>query len=121
MVDIKTHKIIDMLESREREDVAKWLSKFPNIQVVSRDGSRTYRNAINNAFENAIQISDRFHIVKNLIKASKRALNKRCDGRIPIPMTDKTKELKYKYFILASKREKILIIKQLRKEGKKIK
>ena len=39
MVDIVTHKIVDMIESRERDDVRRWLLEHPNIRVVSRDGS----------------------------------------------------------------------------------
>jgi len=66
MVDIKTHTIIDMLESREQAEVAKWLKSYPNIRVVSRDGSITYRNSIAEAHAEAIQVSDRFHLYKNL-------------------------------------------------------
>lgn len=38
MVDLESHRIIDLLPSRETSDVAKWLATFPDIQVVSRDG-----------------------------------------------------------------------------------
>lgn len=66
MIDIHTHKIIDMIESREQTDVVNWLKKYQNIQVVSRDGSITYKNAIDNAHPTATQVSDRFHLYKNL-------------------------------------------------------
>ena len=39
MVDIDTRRIIDLLPSREIGDVAEWLSTFPNLEIVSRDGS----------------------------------------------------------------------------------
>ena len=67
---------MDILESRETEDVAKWLSAYPNIQVVSRDGSPQYAAAIRQAHPNAIQVSDRFHIIKNLTDYAKQHIAK---------------------------------------------
>lgn len=49
MIDIHTHKIIDLIESREQVDIIKWLESYPNIKVVSRDRSITYKNAIQEA------------------------------------------------------------------------
>lgn len=66
MIDIHTHKIIDLIESREQADIIKWLESYPNIKVVSRDGSITYKNAIQEAHPMATQVSDRFHLYKNL-------------------------------------------------------
>ena len=66
MVDINTHRVIDLIPSRDFNDVSNWLKTYPNLQVVSRDGSITYKNAINTSHPNAIQVSDRFHILKNL-------------------------------------------------------
>ncbi|XXF65583.1 transposase [Thermoanaerobacterium thermosaccharolyticum] len=61
MVDISTHQILDMISSRECEAVCEWLKTYPNLQVVSRDGSVTYNNAVVDAHPGALQISDRFH------------------------------------------------------------
>ncbi|NCB40239.1 MAG: hypothetical protein EOM80_15880 [Erysipelotrichia bacterium] len=66
MVDIEKHKIVDLISSRDRKDVEAWLGTFPNIKIVSRDGSIIYRKAIESALPNALQISDRFHLLKNL-------------------------------------------------------
>ena len=49
MVDIDTHRIIDLLASRESADVAEWLKSYPNLEVVSRDGSVSYKSAIEQA------------------------------------------------------------------------
>lgn len=65
MIDALTHKVIDMIESRDIEEVAKWLKTYPNIKIVSRDGSITYKSAIEKAHPNAVHISNRFHILKN--------------------------------------------------------
>lgn len=76
MVDIDTHQVIDMIFSRELNDVVTWLKTYPNIQIVSRDGSITYKNAISLAHPKAIQISDRFHLLKNLTEYCKEYLSK---------------------------------------------
>lgn len=72
MIDIDTHRIIDLLPSREIEDVAGWLSTFPNLNVVSRDGSVSYNSAIRQANAGIIQISDRFNLLKGLTDATKK-------------------------------------------------
>lgn len=98
MVDITTHKIIDMIESREKEDVIKWLKSFPNLSIVSRDGSLTYQDAINRSHPNAIQVSDRFHILKNLTDYCCKYIKSVLKNNIEIPCKDE--------FNLVSLREK---------------
>lgn len=72
MVDMETHRIIDLLSSREIDDVAEWLKSYPNIKVVSRDGSISYYSAIKKADENIQQVSDRFHLLKGFTDAAKK-------------------------------------------------
>ena len=75
MINIETGRIIDMLESRESAEVSEWLATFPNIEVVSRDGSTMYAKAIRTAHPGALQVSDRFHILKGLTDAAKQYIN----------------------------------------------
>ena len=116
MVDVETRKIVDMIESRETEDVSKWLAEYPNIRLVSRDGSQQYATAITNAHPNATQVSDRFHIVKNLNERAKDIYKKLFQGRITIPITSGTQDFRYKV-ILAPTPEQVRIVKRLRSEG----
>ena len=58
---------IDLLDSKEVDAVAKWLATYANIELVSRDGSLQYAAAITQAHPNAIQVSDRFHVIKNIM------------------------------------------------------
>lgn len=46
MIDIETRKIVDVLNLRDLDDVKLWLSQYPNIELVCRDGSITYNKAI---------------------------------------------------------------------------
>jgi len=42
MIDIDSHRIIDILDSRDKDKVVEWLKTYPNIKVVSRDGSVSF-------------------------------------------------------------------------------
>lgn len=71
IIDNSSHRVIDMIPSRERTDVAAKLAEYPNLKVVSRDGSPTYAAAIAEADPEILQISDRFHLLKGLTEACK--------------------------------------------------
>ena len=85
MIDIESRNIIDMIPSREYDDVKVWLETYPNIELVSRDGSATYHKAITDALPNALQVSDRFHLFKGLTDYAKEYINKELGVRIKIP------------------------------------
>ena len=86
MVDIDTHRIIDLLPSREVDDVAEWLSSFPNLEIVSRDGSVSYHSAVKQADAGIIQISDRFHLLKGLTDAAKSVMTSLVAANIGLPV-----------------------------------
>ncbi len=60
MVDLESHRRIDLIPSRETAEVSRWLATFPNIQVVSRDGATTYSSATADSHPEAIQVIDWF-------------------------------------------------------------
>ena len=59
MIDIETHKIIDLLESRNEEEVTEWLKTYPNIEIISRDGGIMYKSSSDKAHPKAKQIRTR--------------------------------------------------------------
>lgn len=85
MVDLDTHRIIDMLPSRETRDVQEWLGTYPNIRIISRDGALTYSSAASGAHPEAIQISDRFHLIKTLSEAIHKYIIREFPSRVEIP------------------------------------
>lgn len=90
MIDIETHRIIDLISSRDCDEVVKWLKSYPNIQIVSRDGSITYKKAITLAHPNAIQVSDRFHILKNLTSYCKDYLMQYLEPKVVVDVVNRT-------------------------------
>lgn len=69
MINHQTKKIVDMIPSREINDLNVWLSKFINLNIISRDGSIIYKNAIDISLPQVKQVSDRFHLLKGLSEA----------------------------------------------------
>lgn len=76
LIDLERRKAIDMLPSREAEDVARWLKQYPQVEVVSRDRSLIYAAAVSLALPTADQIADRFHIVKNIYEVLEKILHR---------------------------------------------
>ena len=66
LVDLERRKPIDLLPDREGKTLENWLIAHPGIAIVSRDRSSVYANAIRNACPEAIQVADRWHLLKNL-------------------------------------------------------
>jgi len=64
--DLERGQPIDLLPDREVSTVEAWLKKHPSIDTVSRDGSSEYASAIRKGAPHAQQVSDRWHLVKNL-------------------------------------------------------
>ena len=69
LINHENNKIIDMIDSRDIGDINNMLRKYPSIELVTRDGSGIYKQAIEIANPNIIQISDRFHLIKGLSEA----------------------------------------------------
>src|SRR6266700_6865376 len=64
--DLELGLPIDLLADRSVERVSAWLKEYPSIDTISRDGSSQYASAIKKGAPQARQVSDRWHLVKNL-------------------------------------------------------
>lgn len=122
MIDIETHRIIDMIDSREDDDVTKWLESYSNLEVISRDGGIMYKSASDKSHPKAKQISDRFHVLKNLTEYAKDALKRLLKKQINITEENVTEviskvEKKYEY---KTKWDIILKVKELRKQNYRV-
>jgi len=74
LVDLESHRPIDLLPDRQAETSAAWMRDNPEIQVVSRDRASAYAKAASEAVPQAIQVADRFHVTKNLTEATQLVL-----------------------------------------------
>jgi transposase len=67
--DLERGKVIDLLPDRSADTTAAWLSAHPGIEVVSRDRASLYAEAADRAAPGAIEIADRWHLLRNLSEA----------------------------------------------------
>lgn len=72
-------RLFAILTGRTSELVETWLKTQPHLQTVSRDGSKTYLEAITNANPSIAQVSDRWHLIKN----AKETLFKWLEQKLP--------------------------------------
>ena len=69
LIDMEASRPIDLLASRESNDLKGWLNKYPDVKIVTRDRASSYSSAINEVCPDTIQIADRFHLLMNLSHA----------------------------------------------------
>jgi transposase len=69
IVDLQTHKIIDLLPERSVVSVVAWLETHPEVGIVSRDRGGVYVDGATQGAPLATQVCDRWHLLKNLGEA----------------------------------------------------
>jgi transposase len=77
VVDLDRRCPIDLLEDRTAETVATWLQAHPEVRVVARDRAEAYASGVTQGAPEAVQVADRWHLVKNLREAVETELHAR--------------------------------------------
>lgn len=74
LFDLERRWVVDLLADRKPETLAAWLKAHPGVEIVSRDRAEAYASGIRQGAPNAQQVTDRWHLVKNLGQALERVL-----------------------------------------------
>lgn len=74
LVDLESRCPIDLLPERSSEALETWLKEHPGVEIISRDRSNEYIKGATDGAPNAIQVADRWHLLKNLRDALERFL-----------------------------------------------
>ncbi len=92
LVDLERHQTVDLLPDRTTDLFANWLTGHPGIEVVSRDRSGEYAEAVRQGAPLAVQVADRFHLLRNLRDVALRVFKRHAQriGQIATPSGSQT-------------------------------
>ena len=79
LVDLEQHVVIDVLQGRDADTLAAWLVEHPGVEVISRDSAGDYAQGARRGAPEAIQIADRWHLLKNTSTMVERFLMRHAD------------------------------------------
>ncbi|MFB9427611.1 transposase, partial [Nonomuraea rubra] len=65
LIDAETGERIDVLPGRGADVLETWLRSHPGVEIVCRDGSGAYGEAVRRALPDAVQVGDRWHLWAN--------------------------------------------------------
>lgn len=87
VVDLEQHRVVDLLPERSADAVATWLRAHPGVQIVSRDRGGEYAEGAKRGAPEALQVADRFHLLRNLGDVTRRVLQRHAAlvQRLPAP------------------------------------
>jgi transposase len=69
LCDQEQRRPVDLLPERSADAVAAWLAAHPGVEVITRDRASVYKEGATRGAPDALQVVDRFQVVKNLGEA----------------------------------------------------
>lgn len=75
LVNLENGEVVDVLLGREAQTLGEWLRSHPGIEVISRDRAGAYAEGTRQGAPQAIQVADRWHLLKNAGEIVMRVLD----------------------------------------------
>ncbi|MFG2177420.1 transposase [Streptomyces abikoensis] len=71
LIDMATHRPIDVLPDRTSQTFAAWLTAHPGVEIIGRDRASSYSLGAQSAIPGVQEVADRWHLFDNLINAAR--------------------------------------------------
>lgn len=65
--NLNNHTTLDLLPDRNSETLSCWLEAHKHLAIISRDRAGEYSKAAQEGAPQAIQVADRWHLLKNIV------------------------------------------------------
>jgi len=76
LVDLEHHRPVDLLPDRTAETLTAWLQEHPGSEIITRDRSDRYAAGATAGAPNALQVADRWHLMRNWADVVERVLKR---------------------------------------------
>jgi len=76
LCDLERHCPIDLLPERSADALCDWLKGHPEVEIISRDRGDDYIRGATAGAPQALQVADRWHLLRNLRDALKGTLDR---------------------------------------------
>ncbi len=89
LVDLERRRAVDLLCDATADGFAAWLRAHPGAAVISRDRGGAFAEGARVGAPDALQVADRFHLLRNLGDVVRRVLARRASlvRQVPAPGT----------------------------------
>jgi transposase len=74
--DLERHRAVELLPERSADALSQWLRAHPEVEIISRDRADDYIKGASAGAPQALQVADRWHLLRNLRDALRRLVER---------------------------------------------